>query len=310
MSEPKKKRNDYSCYDSMSTAELEQLLRLDFQASEDGESDLDAILYLSDLLAKRAEPAAVDAAWEQFQTKYLPYADGRSLYDFGEEDDIAFNGEPSQVQDLSRPPLSPHQPRVPGLKRAALLAALLTACLFGGMVAVQAAGLDVFGAVARWTDETFHFASISSSPSSAGAMGNTKEDSPYAVMQEVASYLGLDGSLVPTWCPDGFYASGTNTTHTNLSDTVYDTFYDANDRFFNVEIIRYRSEEYVQATQFEKDDTQVEIYSNGRQSFYILSNIDTITAVWSDGLYMEQINGTISREECKQIIDSIGGITN
>ena len=47
------KKRDYSRYDQMSTAELEQLLRLDFQASENGDSDLDAILYLSDLLARR-----------------------------------------------------------------------------------------------------------------------------------------------------------------------------------------------------------------------------------------------------------------
>ena len=49
--EPNKKR-DYSRYDQMSTSELEQLLRLDFQAAEGGDSDLDAILYISDLLAK------------------------------------------------------------------------------------------------------------------------------------------------------------------------------------------------------------------------------------------------------------------
>lgn len=299
-----KQRRDYSCYDSMSTAELEQLLCLDFQASEEATSDLDAILYISDLLAKRAEPADVDAAWEQLQTQYLPYADGRSLYDFGEEDD-APSLAPPQV------PLGSHQrvrqPRVPGLKRAAVLAALLAACLFGGMVAVQAAGLDVFGAMARWTDETFHFAPTSVSPSSDGQLSSTTEDSPYAAMREIASSLGLDGSLVPTWCPDGFYSSGTNTIHTELGDTIYDTFYDQSDRFFNVEITRYRSEDYIQAAQFEKDDTPVETYSNGRQTFYILSNLDTITAVWSDGPVLEQINGTISREEFKQIIASIQG---
>ena len=63
------KKRDYSRYDQMSTAELEQLLRLDFQASENGDSDLDAILYLSDLLARRNGPSDPDAAWAQFQTK-------------------------------------------------------------------------------------------------------------------------------------------------------------------------------------------------------------------------------------------------
>ena len=41
-----------------------------------------------------------------------------------------------------------------------LAAALLTACLFGAMVAAQAAGIDVFGAVARWTEEAFSFGNI------------------------------------------------------------------------------------------------------------------------------------------------------
>ena len=44
--------------------------------------------------------------------------------------------------------------------RVGLAAALLTACLFGAMVAAQAAGIDVFGAVARWTEEAFSFGNI------------------------------------------------------------------------------------------------------------------------------------------------------
>ena len=41
--------------------------------------------------------------------------------------------------------------------------------------------------------------------------------------------------------------------------------------------------------------------------FYILSNVDTITATWSDGLIVEQITGNISDEYMKKIIDSMEG---
>lgn len=44
----------------------------------------------------------------------------------------------------------------------------------------------------------------------------------------------------------------------------------------------------------------------GHQTFYILSNIDTLTAVRSDDCVIVCMIGTISREELKQIIDSIG----
>ena len=76
------KKRDYSCYDKMSTEELEEILHLDFLASEDGDSDLDAILYISDLLAQRTQLSDTEAAWEQFQREYRPYADGQSLYAF------------------------------------------------------------------------------------------------------------------------------------------------------------------------------------------------------------------------------------
>lgn len=87
MSESKgDKKQDFSRYDRLSAAELEQLLRLDFHASEDAVSNLDAILYISDLLAKRNEPYDSDADWQQFQTQYRPHADSRSLYDFEDEE--------------------------------------------------------------------------------------------------------------------------------------------------------------------------------------------------------------------------------
>ena len=47
--------------------------------------------------------------------------------------------------------------------------------------------------------------------------------------------------------------------------------------------------------------------SNESQTFYILSNADTITATWSDGLLVEQFSGNISEDTIKNLIDSIGG---
>lgn len=66
------------------------------------------------------------------------------------------------------------------------------------------------------------------------------------------------------------------------------------------------SEEALRGTLFEKDDTEVELYSNDHQTFYILSNADTVTAVWSEGLVTERIVGSLFREELKRIIDSVG----
>ena len=39
--------------------------------------------------------------------------------------------------------------------RTVLAAVLTTICLMGGMVVAQASGVDVFGAIARWTEDVF-----------------------------------------------------------------------------------------------------------------------------------------------------------
>ena len=44
---------DFSVYDEMSTEELEEILRADFDAPEGEETDMDIILYVTDLLTER-----------------------------------------------------------------------------------------------------------------------------------------------------------------------------------------------------------------------------------------------------------------
>ena len=153
------KKQDYSCYDKMSTEELEEILHLDFLASEDGESDLDAILYISDLLAQRTQLSNTEAAWEQFQTEYRPYADGQSLYEFD------CDRETSEKEPISTVPTPCRRRRVVYLRRVGVLVAALIACMLGGVVMAQAMGLNLFHVLAQWTDETFQFVNAASTAS-------------------------------------------------------------------------------------------------------------------------------------------------
>ena len=55
-----------------------------------------------------------------------------------------------------------------------------------------------------------------------------------------------------------------------------------------------------------KDETEVEIYEHDGKNFYIMSNLDSETATWSDGTFKIDIVGQLTADEIKQIIDSIG----
>ena len=65
---------DFTQYDSMTTEELEEILRMDAKAPEGQESDTDLLLYimgvLSDRNANNTGKTALEA-WESFQTQYL-----------------------------------------------------------------------------------------------------------------------------------------------------------------------------------------------------------------------------------------------
>lgn len=284
------KKRDYSCYDQMSTAELEQLLRLDFQASEDGASDLDAILYISDLLAKRNGPFDSDAAWQQFQTQYRPHADGRSLCDFEDEED-RFTSESKQAS--TAPSRSARR-----LRRLAVLAAVLAALLLGGMVVAQAAGVDVWGVIAQWTDETFRFVSGDSDDTSGSGAGQEDTGPYHSVLQSI----GMDG-LFPTWCPDGFTSGELGITELHNSVSAHMSFF-GGDRTYSV-VIQHFTLPTDNTGTFEKDDTPVEEYDHNGQTFYILSNLDSLTATTYDGEFMTMIYGGLTREEIKAVIDSI-----
>ena len=108
--------------------------------------------------------------------------------------------------------------------------------------------------------------------------------------------------------PECFEAGNLEVVSSSVSDIVNFVASSENGTTFSLDIIRYTSADYLSGTQFEKDTENIEQYSNDQQTFYILSNVDTITATWSDGLIVEQITGNISDEYMKKIIDSIGGV--
>jgi len=178
----------------MSTESLEELLRLDAELPDGEGPDIDEILYISEVIAKREKehPTCrypeidVDAAWENFQTKYLPYmTDGRSLYDFDDEDPSHIESKTAGM-DISSP-TSRKRISLRGrhrLSRAVSFAAVI-AVLLGLMTATAyAMGYDIWGVIAQWTKDTFTFVSASkvNEPNDSGK-GDAISDGEYADLQ-------------------------------------------------------------------------------------------------------------------------------
>ena len=199
-----------------------------------------------------------------------------------------------------------HLPRE--LRKLGVVAAIIIG-IFGMLITAQAVGIDVFGAIGRWTEETFHFESRS--------MGSEQEPTDesdlsyseccellYAALEE----CGIEEDLVPKWCPDRFQAAEPVISETSRTRRICVTFLDKGDDFFSLVITRHQNKEDLNLFAYEKDSVSVEQYRVGSMVFYIFSNNDTITATWSNGMLVEKISGSLTNEELKNLLDSIGDV--
>lgn len=268
--------------DTMSPVELADALEkvLDSMSTENYNPDLiDAYLDALERKAPIPEEPDVEEAFEEFK---------------GRLQDLPFENAPSASQTRSVPVRAA---RRRSFKRAAVTAIAAIIVLFSLMVGAQAAGLDVFGRLARWTDELFYFSSDESANSS----------EYYASFQGVLGEQAIPTDIVPTWYPEGFLPTEPKVWSDNLGQAVQLTFINSGGRNFAIDIERHKEEKILTASPYEKDSNDIEIYSNDCMTFYIMSNINTVTAAWSNGNLTETIRGDLSVIEIKKMIDSIGG---
>ena len=299
-------KNDekYAYLNRLSTEQLEELLHMDMEMAEPGNEDV--VFHILEVIEQRENehPTGripdVDKAWAEFQEYYnVPEGADTSLYPC------------ETVSDDSSENTAEHcscrMPRMRRWLKQGLVAVIAIAVVFGGIVVAQAAGVDVFGTIGRWTNNVFHFDLSADETSTSTGIYVGEGISEYAALQETLASVGIDENLAPTWFPVGFNASDPEILTANINDTVcLELFNEKNGQYISIEIIRYNTEQHLQATQFEKDANNVEQYSNEHQTFYILSNADTITATWSNDLIMMQLSGNIPKDDLKKIIDSIG----
>lgn len=280
-------REKYAYLDRLSTQRLEELL-LAAMEDDSGRDTSEAVLHILEVLQKRedgltAEPVDVDRAWKEFQRDYLtPEGEGQALYPCGED-----RPESTKKTKARRVPVW----------RTLRIAAATVALLFALMVGAQASGLNVFGALAQWTSEVFHF----------GSGQSEIQSENYQAFLNALVENKIATKLAPTWLPSGFVASEPIVKNDDESISILISFSNAEGDIFHIDIDRYTSQIELVNGSFEKDPTFVESYLSRGKTFYIFSNIDSITATWAEDSIIETIWGNLSENDMKAIIDSIGG---
>lgn len=266
-------------FESMSPIELvndlEQVLDSMVEESYDP-GVIDTYLDLLDRKAPMPEMPSAQKTFEEFKAKL------KSASSDSKEEMISVNAA------RKRP-----------YKRVIITIAATIALIFMVMIGAQAAGLDVFGNLARWTDETFHFLPSSNK--------NVQSSEYQAAFRQALEHHKLPKELAPSWFPEGFHADEPEIWRDDSSQVVQLTFTHGDGRSFFVSVEHYTDEQDIIAATYQKDTDPIEEYIQNGRRFYILSNINSTSAVWTDGSLVEIIMGRLSVEEIKAIIDSIGG---
>ena len=273
-------RAEFSHYDSMTTEELQEILRKHANGELQTEPDTDELYYIMEVLARRREEQDPQA----FRSDEEALADFRKHY-------------VPQEKSAVRTKVNRFPNRILRTVAAVLVAVLILAV--GTSITAEAFHIDIWGKFASWTKEIFQFADKSQGTT----VANPEKENNLELksLHDALAQEEVTEKLVPTWMPEGYKNIDlkiTSSPRVRNINAVYEK--EGSDL-----IIKIRQTIGVQAPQTEKNDDFLEMYVVDGVEYYIFSNTETLQAAWSIGEFECIIGGNITLEEMKKMIDSI-----
>ena len=269
---------DLSQYDSMPTEALEQVLRADAETPAEQESDIELILYVMEVLARRKKEnqqsgKTAQQSWESFQQHYLPE---------------------QEIQKQNTKKLSGR----PWLRRIAACAAVVILILCIPLSSRALSLEELWDVVARWAKETFSFVSGDVEQISEP---EATDDIEYTSLQDLLKRNNRPYDMIPTWIPDGFVLEKVEKDITPAQE-IYSAFYRNQDSKLTIRIQTYIPEK-TQNIEVDKDPS--EIYTVFGYDYYIFSNVQQHQAVWLEESFECIISGDLSIDNIKSMVNSI-----
>ena len=257
------------------TEELERLLKADVEPSE---LDAETIEEALRLLNERDPIDLPDAeqVWEEFQTYYnTPDGKKEQLY-------------PCELPQMRRKKRRP-------LRYVGLVAASI-GVLFALLTVAQAAGLKVFDALGRWTDDFFSFTGEAKTVSEY----NGADFTPQNTLQQALSDFGMPAQLAPSNLPVGYQLSELlcNDMVAYRQIAVYYT--NGTNDIIHLLFTEYNDTSALEGGIFPKDEGDPEVFTCNGREFYVFANAGSWSAVCSNAQY-----GFFVSAPSKEIVTSI-----
>ena len=232
---------------------------------------LDAYLDALDAQAPMPEMPDVDTSYQQFQ---------------------------AMLSGAVSPQEHPHTRRGGKVLRMTLRVFLAAAFLFGCLVAAQAAGFNILGAVISWTDDTFLM-----------ELPTTPPTSPWyeEYLDELAT-VDLTAQDLPTWLPEGYRVPPMVSISTGETpfDSAFFNIEGPNGERMSLDIMTNLDMDQMEYLSMDKDDTPVEIYEIDDKTVYFFSDGNDTKAVCQYGDVFYFLEGDVTEDMVEPFFGSIG----
>lgn len=180
--------------------------------------------------------------------------------------------------------------------RAVMAACLTIISVLGMMVVAQAAGIDVFGTVAQWTNAVFSLGTVRSNGIGYVLPEETRE---YSTLQEALDAYQVTEVSAPTWVPDGYVLESIGTEYwEDIGELSFHCKYANESETLMILIKNYQSEPNMQV---EKMDTPVKTVDADGTMIYLLRNSNNCTASWATEHFEYAISGILEETELTKI---------
>jgi len=179
---------------------------------------------------------------------------------------------------------------------------LLLVLLFG--VVLHAVGINVWRLIVTWDDETMEMRMDTQGRIIRRGYVNDFDTACDDAFFQKLEELEIT-PLLPSRLPDGFVLELVE----SKIETEYCRWalgtYTLGERLFHISVEKNVVRGSGGITFIEKDEREPDIYERGGVNFYVIDNLKRSGAFWFDPPYFLNISGHLSRDEIKQMIDSM-----
>lgn len=284
MKNPENQQGKYAYLEQLTTEELDELLRLDFNASEE-DTDPELVLAIMEVIMKR-EPESVpqikpEETWKTFQARNL-------------------TEEPEQTTDEKAEQEEENivEYQLPRKRKRWLTSVVAAACAVFVFCAPVAHGSTILETMTNWKQTTF------STPDQqeTGTVAVLTNPDYLKVVEAVENATGT--ALLPNWYPDGMTVEQVED---NSDDNLlsYVIVFSKEKQHFLLSVLTYDKNSAMNSMYEKNEDSGDVRYTSGGMPYYVMENLERTVVVWKDKTAEYNLSGFLTQDELEYMMNSI-----